>query len=185
MWKKKSIITFTLFAALFLWWPCVGGCSEAAPEPETLTVLKTDWIMLQQNNAAQKKALEKSQAELNAVKKARDESDRALIEAKILLETSQMTSDEMTQLCATLLNELSLSKAENERLTKELRDAKSESLTAYEAIVKANQYLQDTKNEIEANEAAWRKRENQLKRQRLLWQVFSALCAWGGYAIAK
>lgn len=36
----------------------------------------------------------------------------------------------------------------------------------------------------EANEAAWRKRENQLERQRLLWQIVSVLAICGGAAIA-
>jgi len=185
MWKTKKLVIISLLLAAWCFCsPCVGSCSQAADE-ETITILKTDWEKLKANNAAQAKALNESQAELNEVKKARAESDKALSEAKILLETSQMTSDEMTRLCATLLTELSLQKAENAKLTQELKDAKAESLTASEAILKANIYLADTKKEIEANEAAWHKREAQLERQRLLWQVASAALCWLGYTVAK
>ena len=83
-----------------------------------------------------------------------------------------------------LSNESRTQKAEIEKLTQELKEAKSESLTAYESIAKANKFLADTKAEIEANEAAWRKRENQLERQRLLWQIVSVLAVCGGVAIA-
>lgn len=188
MWyKTKMGITLSLLLALCFCVPCAGSCSQAAAgtTEETLTVSKKDWERLKANNDAQAKALNESQAELNAVKQAQAESERALSEAKILLETSQMTSDEMTKLCATLLNELNLQKAENAKLMQELKDAKAESLTAYEAISNANQYLQDMKAEIEANEATWRRREAQLERQRFLWQIISVACAYGGYAIAK
>ena len=188
MWKRKAKLFITAVFSLlcFSFLPCVGMFSRAeAAEPDTVTISRADWNALMQNNVEQAKALTESQAELNEVKKAREESDKALIEAKALLESSQMTSDEMTKLCATLMAELNLQKAENAKLTKELQDAKQESLTAYESIAKANQYLSDTKAEIEANEAAWRKRENQLERQRLLWQVFSALTCWAGYQLAK
>ena len=83
-----------------------------------------------------------------------------------------------------LLNESAMQKAEIETLRKELSELKTESATASDALLKANQYLQDTKKEIEANEAAWRKRENQLERQRLLWQIISVLVGGAGVAIA-
>lgn len=188
MWEKTKWFAMPLLAfCCFCFSPEPGSCSEAAEgkTTEVMSVSKEDWMRLKANNDAQAKALNESQAELNAVKQAQAESERALSEAKILLETSQMTSDEMTKLCATLLNELNLQKAENAKLMQELKDAKAESLTAYEAISKANQYLNDTRQEILANEAAWRKREAQLERQRFLWQIISVACAYGGYAIAK
>ncbi len=174
-----------LLAVLLLSFSPVGSCSGAAATEETVTVSKKDWITLQQNNAAQAKALSESQAELSEVKKAQAESERALIEAQTLLETSTMTSEEMTKLCATLLTELNLQKAENAKLTQELKDAKAESLTASDAILKANQYLLDTREEIEAQRAEWQKREAQLERQRLEWQIASALLGYIGYEIGR
>ena len=186
MWRiTKRYIMPLLLAALCFCAPCVGSCSAPPTEPDTITISRQDWETLKRNNDAQAKALSESQAELNAVKQAQEESEIALSEAQILLETSQMTSDEMTRLCATLLNELNLQKDENAKLMQELKDAKAESLTAYEAISKANQYLKDTKSEIEANEAAWRKRENQLERQRLEWQIVSVLLGYIGYEIGR
>ena len=188
MWTRKSVIS-ALLAVLSLSALSLGlftpAHAEAATEPDTITISRADWNALIQSNKEQRTALEESQRELSEVKKAQVESEQALSEAKILLETSQMTSDEMTKLCATLLNELNLSKAENAKLTQELKTAKAESLTAYEAIARANQYLQDTKKEIEANEAAWRNRENQLERQRLEWQIASALIGWIGYKVGR
>jgi len=187
MWKKKARLFITALLSLlcFSLLPSVGGCSAPMTEQDTITISKTDWIALKQNNEMQAKALSESQAELSEVKKAQEESEKALSEAKTLLEASQMTSGEMTSLCATLLNELNLQKAENEKLTQELKDAKAESLTAYEAISKANRYLQDTKAEIEANEATWRKRERQLECQRLEWQLASMLFGYLGYEIGR
>jgi predicted proteasome-type protease len=188
MWKRKARLFITALLSLlcFLSLPCVGTFSRAeAAETDTMTISKTDWEKLRLNNELQAKALRESQAELNAVKQAQEESEKALNEARSLLESSQMTSDEMTSLCATLLNELNLQKAENEKLTQELKNAKAESLTAYESMMKANQYLADTKKEIEANEAAWRKRENQLERQRLEWQIASVLFGYIGYEIGR
>lgn len=188
MWTRKSVIS-ALLAVLSLSALSLGlftpAHAEAATEQDTITISRTDWNTLIRSNSEQRKALEESQKELSEVKRAQEESERALSEAKSLLEASQMTSDEMMTLCATLLNELSEAKSENEKLRKELKDAKNESLTAYEAIVRANQYLADTKKEIEANEAAWRKRESQLERQRLEWQIASALIGWIGYEVGR
>ncbi len=184
MWDKTKYLALSLLLVLcFSLLSATGSCSEkATAEQDTLTISRQDWEALRRNNAEQKRALEESQRELSEVKKAQAESEKALIEAQSLLETSQMTSDEMTKLCATLLNELNLSRAENAKLTQELKDAKAESMTASDAIAKANQFLSDTKKEIEANEAAWRKRETQLERQRLLWQIVAVVL--GGVAIS-
>lgn len=186
MWKTKSRgITFALVFALLLLSPCAGSCSEAQAEQDTLTISRTDWERLKQNNEMQRKALEESQKELLEAREAQSESEKALTEAKLLLNLSQMSSSEMQDMLTQLLNESATQKAEIEKLKTELKDAKSESLTAYESIAKANQYLSDTKKEIEANEAAWRKRENQLERQRLEWQIASVLFGYIGYEIGR
>lgn len=183
MWTKRLIVCGLLAFFCLCALPCTGYCSESKATADTMTISRADWETLKRNNDEQGRALTESQQELTAVKKAQEESEQALSEARTLLEASQMTSDEMTKLCATLLNELNLQRAENARLTQELKDAKIESQTASDAITKANQFLSDTKKEIEANEAAWRKRETQLERQRLLWQIVSVIA--GGIAFAK
>lgn len=185
MWNKTKVcITLSLLAALCFCSPCVGSCSQAA-DGETVTVLKTDWEKLKRNNIEQRKALEECNRLLSEERTVRNESDKALTEARALLENSQMTSDEMMQKLISLLNESSMQKAEIERLKAELRTAKSESTTAYDAILKANQYLNDTKAEIEAQRAEWQKREAQLERQRLEWQILFALAVGGGIALAS
>ena len=95
-----------------------------------------------------------------------------------------MTSDEMMQKLIQLLSESQMQIDEISRLKSELAAAKSESRTAYESIVKANQYLNDTKAEIEAQRAEWQKREAKLERQRLEWQILFALAVGGGFALA-
>lgn len=184
MWSiVKKCIMLVLLAVFCSCLSSVGFCSQAA-DAETVTVSKKDWITLQQNNAAQKKALEKLWTELLEARAARNESNQALLEARSLLEASQMTSDEMMQKFLLLSNESQMQKEEIARLKKDLAVAKTESLTAYESIVKANQYLAATKEEIEAQRAEWQKRENQLERQRLAWQVLFALAVGGGIALA-
>lgn len=186
MWTKKklssALATCAFFCLLFL---PVGTASADAAETaaETVTISKEDWITLQQNNAAQKKALEESQKELAEARKALTESEKALAEAGNLLEVSQMTSTEAQERLMQLLSEYGMQEAEIETLRKELEAQMKESLTASEALQAANQYLQDTKKEIEARESAWRKRENQLERQRLLWQIVSVVL--GGVAVAR
>ncbi|MBR1760899.1 MAG: hypothetical protein IJ741_06945 [Schwartzia sp.] len=186
MWTKKSsrVLSF-MCAVLLLCLPSVGICSEAQAtgREETVTVSMQDWNTLKANNAAQKKALQESQAALTEARKELTASQTALTEARELLELSQMTSAEAQEKLLTLLKESELQKAEIEKLRQELTALKSESLTASDALTKANQYLSDTKKEIEANEATHRKRENQLERQRLLWQIVAVLI--GGVAVAK
>lgn len=187
MWKRNGVIS-ALLAVLSLSALSLGLFTpahvEAATEPDTITISKTDWNALIQNNKEQKTALIESQRELSEVKRAQEESEKALEEATLLLKLSQMSSGEMQEMLVQLSNESRTQKAEIEKLTQELKEAKSESLTAYESIAKANKFLADTKAEIEANEAAWKKRENQLERQRLLWQIVSVLAVCGGVAIA-
>ena len=185
MWTKKSLCALSFMCAvLLLSLPSAVSCSEAraTSQAETLTVSMQDWNALKANNAAQRKALEESQAALTEARKELTASQTALTEARELLELSQMTSTEAQEKLMQLLRESETQKVEIEKLRQELTALKSESLTASDALSKANQYLQDTKKEIEANEAAWRKRENQLERQRLLWQIVAVLV--GGVAIA-
>ena len=58
-------------------------------------------------------------------------------------------------------------------------------MEASDALTKANQYLQDIKKEIDANEKRWKARETQLERQRVLWQIVAVLAAAGGVAAAS
>lgn len=186
MWTKKKLSSaLAIWAFSFLWFSLAGTASAAAAETaaETVTISKEDWITLQKNNAAQKKALEESQKELNEARKALTESEQALTEVKNFLEVSQATSTEAQERLMQLLSEYGMQKAEIETLRIELDAQMKESLTASEALKAANQFLQDTKKEIEAHEAAWRKRENQLERQRLLWQIVSVVL--GGVAVAR
>ena len=185
MWRRKARLFITALLSLLCCslLPCVGMCSPVEmTEKDTITISKTDWEKLKANNELQAKALKESQAELKEAREAQSESEKALTEAKLLLNLSQMSSSEMQDMLMQLLNESATQKAEIEKLKTELKDAKNESLTAYESIARANQYLSDTKKEIEANEAAWRKREAQLERQRTLWQV--GLFVLGGLGVA-
>lgn len=186
MWSKtKRFIMPVLLAVSFLCFSSVAYCSEAvAEEEEMILVSRKDWNALKQNNAEQRKALSELWMELLAANTARTESDQALSEARSLLEVSQMTSTEAQEKLIQLLSESRMQKDEIAKLKKELAEAKNESLSSYESIQRANQFLQDTKKEIEAREAEWRKRENQLERQRLEWQILFALAVCGGVALA-
>ncbi len=186
MWTKiNSRVLFFMCAVLLLSLPSVGLCSEAETNhPDTLTISVKDWETLRANNAAQRKALEESRQALTEARKELDASQTALTEAKALLALSQTTSTEAQEKLIALLEESKLQKAEIEKLRQELTALRQESATASDALTKANKFLADTKAEIEANEAAWRKRENQLERQRLLWQIVSVLAICGGAAIA-
>ena len=185
MWTKKSsrVLSF-MCTVLLLCLPSVGICSEAqaTSREETLTVSMQDWNKLKANTAAQKKALLESQAALTEARKELNASREALTEAKALLESSQTTSTEAQEKLLVLLKESELQKAEIAKLRQELSALKAESKTASDALTTANQYLQDTRREIMENEATWRKRENQLERQRLLWQLACVII--GGVAIA-
>ena len=187
MWSKtKRCIMLLLLPVCCLYVLSAGSCSEAAEAvEETIVVSKKDWNALKLNNEMQRKALSELWAELLEARTARDESSQALTEAKALLESFSMTTTEQQDKLMQLLEESKMQKAEIAKLKKDLADAKSESLTSYESIQRANRFLADTRAEIEAQRSEWRKRENQLERQRLLWQIFSALCVYGGYQLAK
>ena len=184
MWRKNSIIFMLAFCFCFSL-SCVGGCSEVQAEQDTITISKTDWEKLKKNNSEQKKALEESKKELTEARQELAESRRASAEAKELLEVSQMTSTEAQEKLLSLLEEFGMQKTEIEKLRAELAAQRTELKMAYESIERANQYLADTKKEIEANEAAWRKRENQLEKQRLEWQIASVLLGYIGYEIGR
>lgn len=188
MWKEtRRFIMLALLAASCLCFSSVAYCSEAVAgtEEDMILVSRKDWNELKQNNAEQRKALNALLKELLEARAARSESDQALNEAKALLEASQMTSSEVQEKLIQLLTESRLQKEEISKLKNDLAIAKNESLSSYESIMKANQYLVDTKKEIEAREAEWRKRENQLERQRLEWQILFALAVCGGVAVAR
>ena len=188
MWREtRRFIMLALLAASCLCFSSVAYCSEAVArtEEDMILVSRKDWNELKQNNAEQRKALNELLKELLEARAARSESDQALNEARSLLEESQMASSEAQEKLMQLLEESRLQKEEIAKLKNDLTIAKTESLSSYESIQKANQFLADTRAEIEAQKAEWRKRENQLERQRLLWQIVSALCAYGGYQLAK
>lgn len=187
MWSKtKRCIMLLLLPVCCLYVLSAGSCSEAAEAAEeTIVVSKKDWNALKLNNEMQRKALSELWAELLEARTARDESSQALTEAKALLESLSMTTTERQEKLMQLLEESRLQKEEIAKLKNDLTIAKTESLSSYESIQRANQFLADTRAEIEAQKAEWRKRENQLERQRLLWQIVSALCAYGGYQLAK
>ena len=177
MWTRAKSFAILFTAALFC---CVsppyGSCSASqAEETAALTVSKRDWMQLKKNNDEQRRALEESQIALNEAKEALSASRAALEESERELETSKAELE-------ALRKEYELQKAELITLRNELRTQKNESATASDALTKANKFLADTKVEIEAREAAWRKREAQLERQRLLWQI--AAVVLGGVAIA-
>lgn len=186
MWRNSKLLKSVLICAFFCLSFSHAGIASAGvgkTAEETITISLTDWNALKANNEKQKKVLEESQTELNEAKKAQAESEKALTEAKQSLEISQMTSNEAQEKLLTLLEEFGMQKEEISKLRAELKAQRAESTTAYESIARANQFLADTKKEIEANEAAWRKRENQLERQRLLWQIVSVVL--GGVAVAR
>ena len=187
MWTRKQAITFGLSFFFCFSLACVGGCSEARAEtePTTITISKEDWNRLKQNNEEQQKALIESRKELTEARQELAESRKASTEARELLEISQMTSTEAQEKLLTLLEEFGMQKEEISKLRAELTAQRAELKTAYESIEKANHFLNDTKKEIEANEAAWRKRENQLERQRLEWQIASVLLGYIGYEIGR
>ncbi len=189
MWKAgKNLFAIAVLPLLCLFcFSGLGSCSQAAVETteETILVSRKDWTRLKQNYDEQRKVAEMLWKELLEARTALGESNQALDEAKSLLETSQMTSDEMMQKLIQLLEESKMQKSEIERLKTELLTVKTESLNSYESLVKANQFLQDTREEIKAREAEWRKRENQLERQRVFWQIAFALAIGGGVAIAS
>ena len=187
MWTRKRAFIFGLSFFFCFSLACVGGCSEAKAEtePTTITISKEDWNRLKQNNEEQQKALIESRKELTEARLELEESRKASTEARELLEISQMTSTEAQEKLLTLLEEFGMQKQEISKLRAELTAQRAELKTAYESIAKANQFLNDTKKEIEANEAAWRKRENQLERQRLEWQIASVLLGYIGYEIGR
>ena len=185
MWRKIRLLVMLASAVLCLSLASpLGSCSEAQTtrQADALTVSRTDWNALKANNAAQRKALEESKQELSEARTALNASRTALAEARSLLEVSQMTSTEAQERLIQLSQEYETQKAELEMLRRELAALKAESVTVSDALLKVNQYLQDTKAEIEANEATHRKRENQLERQRLFWQI--ACLVVGGVAAA-
>lgn len=189
MWltlKRKTmecaILALSLFSLLFF--ADFGICSAAPKaEEETITILKSDWIALQENNRQQKIALEESNRELSEARKALNASQIALSEAVNSLEVSQMTSSEAQEKLILLWNEYEAQGREIERLKKELAEQKKESLTAYESIARANQFLQDTREEIRENERRHAEIEGALRNRITAWQIVAALLS--GYAIFK
>lgn len=178
MWEKAKWFAMPLLAfCCFCFSPGLGSCSEAAEDKttEAMSVSKEDWMQLKKNNDEQRRALKESQIALNEAKEALSASRAALDESERELESSKVELD-------ALRKEYELQKAELMTLKEELRTQKNESATASDALTRANQFLKNTKEEIEAREAAWRKRETQLERQRTLWQIVAVFV--GGIALS-
>ncbi len=178
MWGKTKWFAMPLLVfCCFCFSPGLGSCSEAAEDKttEVMSVSKEDWMRLKVNNDAQKRALNESEEALREAKEALSASRAALEESERELETSKAELE-------ALRKEYELQKAELMTLKEELKTQKNESATVSDSLVKANKFLADMKTEIEAREAAWRKREAQLERQRFLWQI--ACVVLGGVAIA-
>ena len=122
MWiKKNSINVCFLLAALFLLFPCVGGCSET----QTYTISESELMTLETNLAT----LEMHNATLKAILTTQDGE---LTEALNLLMKSQ---EDLTKLKAELQIAKSETQSAQESLmiaNKELQKA-SQSFKAYEA----------------------------------------------------
>ena len=84
---------------------------------------------------------------------------------------------------AAALNLLTESQAELMTLRNELQTAKNDVQSARQSLKTANSELQKALQSVEASEKEHRRRETQLERQRVLWQIIAVIV--GGVAIAK
>jgi len=154
MWTKARLYTMVLLSAAFcLFLPCVGSCAEVAGPTYTITAAELE--MLEQHLSA----LEMNNSTL-----------------KTILSES---GEELTA----ALNALTQSQAELTKLKAELQTCKNEAESARLSLQIANRDLQIASESLKASEAEHRERENQLERQRLLWQILTVII--GGVAVAK
>jgi len=154
MWTKARIYIMALSLLAFcLCWPCVGSCSAGAGPTYTITASE----------------LETLEAHLNALE----------MNNKTLSAILSESGEELTQ----ALNALTQSQTELTKLKAELKACKAEAESARASLVTANEELQKASESFKASEAAHRRRENQLERQRLLWQIITVIV--GGVAVAK
>jgi len=154
MWTRARLYIMAVLSAAFcLFLPCVGSCSEVAGPTYTITAAE----------------LETLEAHLSAL-----ETNNKTLSA-ILSESGE----ELTQ----ALNALTKSNEELMTLRNELTRCKAEAESARASLQTANEELQKAVQSLKESEAAHRRRENQLKRQRLLWQIITVII--GGVAVAR
>jgi chromosome segregation ATPase len=154
MWTKARLyITVLLSAAFCLCWPCVGSCAEGAGPTYTITAAELETLEQHLN------ALETNNKTLSAIL---SESGEELTAA---------------------LNALTQSQTELTKLKAELKACKAEAESARASLAIANRDLQIASESFKQSEAAHRRRENQLERQRLLWQIITVII--GGVAVAR
>ena len=154
MWTKVRLYIMAVLSAVCFWcWPCVGSCAEVAGPTYTITAEELATL------EAHLSALETNNKTLSAIL---SESGEELTAA---------------------LNALTQSQTELMKLKAELTQCKAEAESARNSLAIANDELQKASESFKASEAAHRRRENQLERQRLLWQIITVIV--GGVAVAK
>ena len=158
MWRKVRPIIFLSALAACLWWPCAGSCSESRMyqiSESELTALEHHLNALEANNETLTLLLSESDEGLTIAAEELTRLRRELSEAKRALEESQ----------------------------KSLTQMKSDAEDARASLQTANAELQKALQSVEASEKEHRRRETQLERQRVLWQIIAVIV--GGVAVAK
>ena len=154
MWTRARLyIMAVLWAACFWCCPCVGSCSAGAGPTYTITAEELE--ILEQHLSA----LETNNKTLSAIL---SESGEELTAA---------------------LNALTKSNEELKTLRNELKACKAEAESARASLAIANDELQKASESFKQSEAAHKRRENQLERQRLLWQIITVIV--GGVAVSR
>lgn len=171
--------TKSLFILLLLFWLLLpfGTCSATQAQDQTQVIVSIeDWTTLQENNSAQLMALQKSEEALQIAKTALKESAINLQAARKELKQSKA---ELTA----LQMELKEQQEETLRLRKQLQQLQEKSASVSGSIEAAQKYLNDTREEILANEKAHAKTEKELKNKITAWQIVAVII--GGIAICK
>ena len=171
--------TESLFILLLLFWLLLpfGTCSATQAQDQTQVIVSIeDWTTLQENNSAQLMALQKSEEALQIAKTALKESAINLKAARKELKQSKA---ELTA----LQMELKEQQEETLRLRKQLQQLQEKSASVSGSIEAAQKYLNDTREEILANEKAHTKTEKELKNKITAWQIVAVII--GGIAICK
>ena len=171
--------TKSLFILLLLFWLLLpfGTCSATQAQDQTQVIVSIeDWTTLQENNSAQLMALQKSEEALQIAKTALKESAINLQAARKELKQSKA---ELTA----LQMELKEQQEETLRLRKQLQQLQEKSSSVSGSVEAAQKYLNDTREEILANEKAHAKTEKELKNKITAWQIVAVII--GGIAICK
>jgi len=171
--------TKSLFILLLLFWGLLpfGTCSATQAQDQTQVIVSIDdWTTLQENNNAQLMALQKSEEALQIARNELKESNENLQTARNELEQSRAE-------LKTLQTELKAQQDETQRLRKQLIQQQEKSTNVSNSIEAAQKYLNDTREEIWANEKAHAKTEKELKNKITAWQIVAVII--GGIAICK